>query len=75
MPVGERYESYLIMAKSIKRVGAERCVMATDLGQFSSPNPIEGLRQFIEIMILCGISEKEIEIMTKKNPARLLGLD
>lgn len=74
MPVNVRYDPYL-MAKSIKRVGAERCVMSTDLGQFPSPNPIEGLRQFIEIMIRCGISEKEIEIMTKKNPAQLLGLD
>lgn len=73
-PTNVRYDPFL-MAKSIKRVGAERCVMSTDLGQFITPNPIEGMRIFIKIMIHCGISEKEIEIMTKKNPAQLLDLD
>ena len=38
------------------------------------PHPIEGMRLFINIMMHYGISKKEIEIMTKINPARLLEL-
>ncbi len=66
--------NHQFMAKAIKEVGAERCVMATDLGQFTNPHPIEGMRLFINIMMYYGVSEKEIKIMTKHNPAQLLGL-
>lgn len=66
--------NHQLMAEAIKKVGAERCVMATDLGQFSNPHPIDGMRLFINVMMHYGINEKEIEIMTKINPTRLLGL-
>lgn len=66
--------NHQLMAEAIKKVGAERCVMATDLGQFTNPHPIEGMRLFINIMMFYGISEKEIELMTKHNPTQFLGL-
>jgi hypothetical protein len=74
MPMNRRYDPHL-MAESIKKVGAERCVMATDLGQLHAVHPIDGMRQFMEIMMDCGISEKEIEVMAKQNPTWLLGLN
>jgi len=61
-----------IVADAIKKVGADKCVMATDLGQVFNPHPIEGMRQFIRMMMKYGINEQEIERMTKDNPARLL---
>ena len=73
LPSDRRYDPKL-MAESIKKVGAERCVMATDLGQYYNTHPIEGMRQFMHIMMDCGISKKEIEIMTKYKPAQLLGI-
>ena len=48
--------------------------MSTDLGQAHNPAPAEGMRMMIATMLKCGITEKEIELMVKVNPARLLGL-
>ena len=62
------------VADAIKQVGANHCVMATDFGQWRNPHPIEGMRHFIHLMMQMGIKESEIDIMTKENPARLLGL-
>ena len=73
MPFRRSYDPSL-MVEAIRRVGADRCVMATDFGQWRSPHPIEGMRHFIHLMMQLGISEREIEVMTKENPARLLGL-
>lgn len=74
MPHGKRLDPRRIV-EGIKRVGAEHCVMATDFGQPYNPNPIDGMRQFIKVMQALGISDREIDIMTKRNPARLLDLE
>jgi hypothetical protein len=63
------------MADAIKYLGAERCIMSTDLGQYYNPSPAEGMRMFIALMLKYGVSAPEIEFMAKKNPAKLLGLD
>ncbi len=62
------------IADSIKDVGAEHCVLSTDLGMTLFPSPLEGLRGFCEMMKAAGISQREIDIMIKENPARILGL-
>jgi len=74
MPHGKRLDPKRIV-EGMKRVGAEHCVMATDFGQPYNPNPIDGMRQFIKVMQALGISDREVEVMTKRNPARLLGLE
>jgi hypothetical protein len=63
------------IADAIKFIGAERCIMSTDLGQYYNPSTAEGMRMFIALMLKYGISAPEIEFMAKKNPAKLLGLD
>jgi len=73
MPFGQRYDPKLI-ADAIKRAGAEHCIMATDFGQWYNPHPIEGMRLFMRLMMRYDISRKEIDLMTKGNPAKLLGL-
>ena len=59
---------------SIRSVGAEHCILTTDSGQITSPPPIEGMRQWIELLKLKGFNQNELDTMTKINPAKLLGL-
>ncbi len=63
------------IAEAAKAVGAGRCIMTTDLGQVFNPPPVEGMRMMIAAMLKCGLSEDEIELMIKANPANLLDLD
>ena len=63
------------MAEAIKYIGAEHCIMGTDLGQYYNPTPAEGMRMFMALLLKNGISEQEIEYMAKENPAKLLDLD
>jgi hypothetical protein len=62
------------IADSIKDVGAEHCVLSTDLGMNLFPSPLEGLRGFCEMLKAAGVSPREIDMMIKENPARVLGL-
>ena len=64
-----------MIVDGIKRVGPERCVMSTDLGQMFNPHPIEGMRMYVQTLLRSGITEKDIDIMLKKNPAELLDLN
>ncbi|BDZ69114.1 DUF6282 family protein [Methanobacterium ferruginis] len=61
-----------IMADAIKEVGAQRCILATDFGQKHNPSPVRGMLLMIENMIKEGISWREITIMCKHNPEKLL---
>mgnify|MGYP001093015718 CR=1 FL=1 len=71
------YESRLdprVIVEGIRRVGADRCVIATDLGQPYNPHPVDGMRQFMRVLSHMGVTEGEIDVMARRNPARLLGL-
>jgi hypothetical protein len=61
--------------EAIKELGADHTVLSTDLGQGMNPLPTDGLKQFILLLVKQDISRVEIDLMTKKNPARLLGLE
>jgi hypothetical protein len=63
------------MMDAIKVIGAEHCIMGSDLGQYYNPPPAEGMRMFVALMYKNGISAREIELMAKVNPAKLLDLD
>ena len=63
------------VAEQIRAVGAVHCVMSTDLGVYTLPPPVEGLREFIACMLDLGITAEEVRTMTAANPAVLLGLD
>ncbi|MCL2670014.1 MAG: DUF6282 family protein [Syntrophaceae bacterium] len=58
----------------IRTLGAENCVLSTDLGQAFNPPPAEGFRMMIANMFRFGMTEKELEALVKINPARLLRL-
>ena len=59
---------------NIRKVGAERCTLGSDFGQMFNPHPVDGFRMFVRTMLKCGITEKEMDWLIRKNPARLLGL-
>ncbi len=69
-----RHVSLEDYAKAIKELGAENCVLVTDLGQYRNPIPADGMKEFILGLKAKGIKQEEIDLMVKKNPARLLGL-
>ncbi len=60
--------------QAIKAVGAEHTILATDMGQAFSPDPPDGLKWFIMSLQKMGITDKEIDLMVRRNPARLLKL-
>ncbi|MBI4640605.1 MAG: hypothetical protein HY731_07920 [Candidatus Tectomicrobia bacterium] len=62
------------MFEVMKAVGPERGIMSTDLGQAHNMPPVEGIRMFIATLLRLGMSERDIALMVKENPARLLGL-
>ncbi len=62
------------LVAQIQAVGPAACVLATDAGQPANPDPVSGLRAFIAVMLENGLSEKNIDIMLKRNPRILLGL-
>jgi hypothetical protein len=61
-------------AENIKAAGAERCILASDLGQRDNAHPVEGYRMFLRMMRNYGITDDELDLMSRRNPARLLDL-
>jgi len=61
-------------AHAMMTVGPARAIMSTDFGQAESPHPAVGMRMFIEEMLRCGVPGEGIDLMARRNPARLLGL-
>ena len=62
------------MAEAIQAIGAEHFVLSTDLGRQEDPLPVEGYKSFLLALEKAGISSADLEIMSRKNPAQLLGL-
>ena len=58
----------------IRAVGAEHFLISSDLGQYLNPLHTDGLKDFITALREQGISETDIDLMARRNPARLLGL-
>lgn len=62
------------VAKQMKELRPDRCIMSTDFGRYGLSTPVEGLRQFIACMLDLGITPEEVTSMVKTNPEQLLGL-
>jgi hypothetical protein len=63
-----------LFVEAIKAHGASSGVMASGSGNKDRPHPIEGMRIFIRLMLDRGISNEDIELMTKEKPGELLGV-
>ena len=49
-------------------------MISPDLGQYVNPLHTDGMSAFILGLRVQGISDAEIDLMARKNPARMLGL-
>jgi predicted metal-dependent TIM-barrel fold hydrolase len=74
MPIKHRLEPARV-AEAIRAIGAEHCIISSDLGQALNPPPVEGMRMMIAAMLDAGLSDQEIERVIKINPSRLLSLN
>ena len=63
------------MAAAIKRLGPERCVVSTDLGQWANPVPAEGMRMAIAALLDAGLTPDQVSTLVKGNPRKLVSLD
>ncbi len=61
-------------ADAIRKVGPEFCILSSDLGQKGNALPPDGFAAFLVALRARGLTEQEINRMSKQNPARLLGL-
>jgi hypothetical protein len=61
-------------AKAIREVGPEHCIVSSDLGQAGNPLHPDGLAAFFKGLKNAGFTQAEIDLMSKTNPARALGL-
>jgi hypothetical protein len=62
------------IAGYIKTIEPEHCVLCTDFGQIFNPPATEGFHMMLATMLMFGLSEDELEILVKVNPAKILGL-
>jgi len=61
-------------AEAIRQIGAASCILSSDLGQVGNPLHPDGLAAFFAALRREGVSQADIDIMSKTNPARALGL-
>ena len=78
---GEKEQRCPIPTQTIKefasfvRIDPTRSFISTDLGQAVMPHPIEGMRNCIIKLQSVGVSQSDIDLLVRSNPAWLLGLD
>src|SRR5262245_50244972 len=62
------------IASAIRQVGAAASILSSDLGQQGNPLPPDGFGAFIQALRSRGFTDRDLDVMSKQNPARLLGL-
>ena len=66
-----RIEDYV---KAIRQIGPASAILSSDLGQPGNPLHPDGLAAFYALLLKQGFSQAEVDMMSKTNPARALGL-
>jgi hypothetical protein len=62
------------VGEQILELGSEHCILATDFGVYTLPEPVEGFREFIACMIDLGITQDDVRQIVKENPGKVIGL-
>ena len=62
-------------AVAIREIGPASCILSSDLGQPGNAPPADGFAAFLLALRSRGFSDAEIDRMSKRNPAVLLGLE
>jgi len=63
------------VATAVKEIGAKSLIISSDLGQSANMTHPDGIEAAIAAMKKENISDADIDVMMRKNPARLLGLN
>lgn len=61
--------------ETIEAVGANNLIISSDAGQPRKSMPYEVIRMFTQCLMEKGITQQQIDAMTKINPSRILGLE
>jgi hypothetical protein len=61
--------------KAIRAVGPRSCILSSDLGQAGNPLHPDGLAAFFKALRDAGISQADVDLMSRTNPAKALGLE
>jgi hypothetical protein len=61
-------------AAAIRQIGPQYCILSSDLGQRGNALPPDGFAEFIRALGAKGLTNQELDRMTKQNPAVLLRL-
>lgn len=61
-------------ADAIRAIGPDSCILSSDLGQQGNALPPDGFAAFLLALRARGFSERDVDRMSKENPARLLNL-
>ena len=67
--------SYADYADAIRTYGARHFLLSSDLGQAGNPLHPDGLNALMDGLRGAGVSDADIDVMIRDNPARLLGLE
>ena len=62
-------------AAGIKAVGPDNVIIGSDLGQWGRAIPTDGYKLVIPRLKKAGFTQEQIDLMTKRNPARFIGLE
>ena len=62
------------IADTIRKVGVDSVVLSTVMGQIGFAPPPDGMAAYLAELKAKGFSQRELDRMSKENPARLLGL-
>ncbi|WP_130870187.1 DUF6282 family protein [Intestinimonas massiliensis (ex Afouda et al. 2020)] len=64
-----------VIADMLKAVPLSNMILDSDMGQKGNGSPVEGMYRFIRLLMdKFGLSEADINLIAKENPAKLLGL-
>jgi Family of unknown function (DUF6282) len=66
------YTTVETVARTIRRVGAEHCIVSSDTGSPRKPCPPETTRAYLYSLGVLGISDAELRGMSVESPQRLL---
>lgn len=65
-----------VIGEMLKAVPLTQIVLDSDMGQNGNGSPVEGMYRFIQLLMnKFGLTEEDIDLIAKKNPAKLMGLE
>jgi Family of unknown function (DUF6282) len=62
------------IVQQIRTVGPERCVLGTDSGNMRLPDNVAAMKDWLSRLLQAGLTDKEIDVMGRKNPEIVLGI-